>query len=722
MQWNRPVQCSRKQLLTLFYRKHVIADLQPYVCTFLHCNLLDHFFESREAWHEHETENHRVELFCNTAGHSSYTNQPDFEEHIRMHHGADMAAKLPASLFGMFKRPLRASEMTCNLCFRKTKSLKSHVARHLEQISLFAVPRADYSNSDEDLNQGSNVAQDNAQASDIEDLDVDDPQIRSTWDTDSQASKLDEVPPSGNGTEHVMPVWESLELEQSEVPDTEGVIWDTVTDKFAQARSGLAEAAPPGLVPAGADQKLSSNLKGQPTPRTRFQEAIKAIIALHRHRKMKRTRGGLQMANMIIIDATADHPSQKESVERMNELAIMFAQRFADYRPILRVVDKDTGILRLEAVEEAIRDVLSHHGPESMLGIFIMGPPEAAVEVMQTSNTRRSLAEILFKFICREVQGKGADIGVHFDSGNPWAAPTAAAEPIFKMEADATRGLDEAEWTFPILVACRPQSSTPMSQAATFTASAVSAIFKLIEKGRTYMLRDFLDATIAELPKGQKIIWLGPDRERLAYTVQFTPRTIRTASMNLPSSRSAHITILLVNFACTAWLLALYRRRLSRYTPLSRLMTAEPIGETANALSAISPLRSTKVATLAFQKWRLISRIRRLKERLLQTRVLFLWQMSLANRSASDARVPGVGAADGSYSGEVEASSYAQGRNSTASRADVDFTVPLAERAVARVVEQGFSPSEAEFALVHTSTQDGQISVERALEFLNGLV
>ncbi|PVH93658.1 hypothetical protein DM02DRAFT_470415, partial [Periconia macrospinosa] len=43
----------------LAWRRHVLSDLQPYVCTFLECELSSHFFADRDAWYAHEKQHHR---------------------------------------------------------------------------------------------------------------------------------------------------------------------------------------------------------------------------------------------------------------------------------------------------------------------------------------------------------------------------------------------------------------------------------------------------------------------------------------------------------------------------------------------------------------------------------------------------------------------------------------------------------------------------------------
>lgn len=98
---------------------------------------------------------HRVEYFCNTAGHQAYAPQKALEIHMKQGH--DITLDVSSMPMDIFRRPTRSPGGICNLCFRQTKNLKGHVSRHLQQVALFAVPRADYSDDDDDLKGGLTV-------------------------------------------------------------------------------------------------------------------------------------------------------------------------------------------------------------------------------------------------------------------------------------------------------------------------------------------------------------------------------------------------------------------------------------------------------------------------------------------------------------------------------------------------------------------------------------
>ena len=125
----------------LVWRKHVFDDLQPYVCTYAGCGLEDHYFANKNQWFQHEIQEHRLAWHCNNDGHAEHNSQDDFVRHMLHEHQASFSPEEAVRMSSMFKRPSRSSEGTCNLCFRFSRNLKSHVARHLQRIALFALPR-----------------------------------------------------------------------------------------------------------------------------------------------------------------------------------------------------------------------------------------------------------------------------------------------------------------------------------------------------------------------------------------------------------------------------------------------------------------------------------------------------------------------------------------------------------------------------------------------------
>jgi len=125
-----------------------------------------------------------------------------------------------------FTRPMRSARSNCNLCFGETSNSKRHVSRHLRQIALFSLPRADYFTGDD---EGDGSAQ--AMRSDKSDRQAN----SSSSGTSSQESQSI-VATDSEG---------EVLTEQDEVPDTAPSFWDEVsTYGVISARGGRSEAPP----------------------------------------------------------------------------------------------------------------------------------------------------------------------------------------------------------------------------------------------------------------------------------------------------------------------------------------------------------------------------------------------------------------------------------------------------------------------------------------------
>ncbi|OJD24621.1 hypothetical protein ACJ73_04019 [Blastomyces percursus] len=130
----------------LSWARHVFDDLQPYVCTFRDCPTPNQAYSRRRTWFNHEKTAHRA---------------------AQLPQGDSHAALLQSS------GPMDTlSAVDCPLCREQVLSLhhlERHLARHLEQLALFALPkdvredntqrgsqqRNDDNPSSEDLERGS---------------------------------------------------------------------------------------------------------------------------------------------------------------------------------------------------------------------------------------------------------------------------------------------------------------------------------------------------------------------------------------------------------------------------------------------------------------------------------------------------------------------------------------------------------------------------------------
>ena len=135
-------------------RQHILRDLQLYVCTFPGCELYESLISKRDEWFQHESQSHRIEWKCGEGDHGQYTDQVSFLHHMKTLHNLNIDTAQSAVFLGMFESREYKQTGTCCLCLREAKNLKTHLAHHLEQIALFALPRE---NEVPEMNSGVNV-------------------------------------------------------------------------------------------------------------------------------------------------------------------------------------------------------------------------------------------------------------------------------------------------------------------------------------------------------------------------------------------------------------------------------------------------------------------------------------------------------------------------------------------------------------------------------------
>ena len=106
-------------------------------------------FEGRAEWFRHEKQIHRREWCCNATGHSAFQDKEGFRNHIEEHHQELISSTQLASILDLFERAMESTLASCPLCFAEgssnlsAKRLEKHLARHMEALALFALPRND---------------------------------------------------------------------------------------------------------------------------------------------------------------------------------------------------------------------------------------------------------------------------------------------------------------------------------------------------------------------------------------------------------------------------------------------------------------------------------------------------------------------------------------------------------------------------------------------------
>jgi hypothetical protein len=143
------------------WRRHVFSDIRPYVCTFANCNAP--YFGDINEWFQHEMKFHRVEYQCLICPERIFSRENKYLSHLRREHadilhddnellGRDLAKRpltqIPASdcpccfdWADRLRKSIRTSEPSLNDVITVVPTVfKRHLAGHLEQLALFAIP------------------------------------------------------------------------------------------------------------------------------------------------------------------------------------------------------------------------------------------------------------------------------------------------------------------------------------------------------------------------------------------------------------------------------------------------------------------------------------------------------------------------------------------------------------------------------------------------------
>lgn len=126
----------------------MLADLQPYICTFSTCKDALVKFPTRKMWVDHEFDEHRVNRswVCPDCSAESFSSDA-WDEHLRQEHNITFEGSQHAIALDSARRitskPI--DEQQCRLCKAipgsTRRAFSTHVGRHMEQIALVVLPR-----------------------------------------------------------------------------------------------------------------------------------------------------------------------------------------------------------------------------------------------------------------------------------------------------------------------------------------------------------------------------------------------------------------------------------------------------------------------------------------------------------------------------------------------------------------------------------------------------
>ncbi|KAH7119991.1 hypothetical protein B0J11DRAFT_417644, partial [Dendryphion nanum] len=146
------------------WRRHVLSDLYSYVCTFPNCDIP--YFSDANTWFDHEMQNHRVVYTCRLCKNDDFPVRDYYLAHVRKQHHDVLEESGEQVLLDIARKPLdQIAAQECPCCSEWWNDLKElagrtdihpeasnhtlkvlpavfkqHLASHLEQLALFAIP------------------------------------------------------------------------------------------------------------------------------------------------------------------------------------------------------------------------------------------------------------------------------------------------------------------------------------------------------------------------------------------------------------------------------------------------------------------------------------------------------------------------------------------------------------------------------------------------------
>ncbi|KAK1836523.1 hypothetical protein QBC39DRAFT_338304 [Podospora conica] len=148
---SRPFECPYCYMMisattTLAWRRHVLADLCPYICLSPDCHTPEETYQSRNQWMQHMLYHHWRTWTCTLGCDDSecFQSATAARDHLTEIHGSVSTPGNIESLVGIHETPKsRDSTAECPLCSQSNLTIKEyarHVGRHQKDLSLFSLP------------------------------------------------------------------------------------------------------------------------------------------------------------------------------------------------------------------------------------------------------------------------------------------------------------------------------------------------------------------------------------------------------------------------------------------------------------------------------------------------------------------------------------------------------------------------------------------------------
>ncbi|ERF73150.1 hypothetical protein EPUS_02991 [Endocarpon pusillum Z07020] len=127
------------------WKRHVMRDLKPYVCSFGGCSEDARMFRRRRDWFQHELDVHRTYWECPRGCLELFFNSSDFKAHMIGQHQTQLTQdQLETLTKALAKQQDGRHKAGCKLCGKEypvNDGLRRHIGGEMEEIALFVMPR-----------------------------------------------------------------------------------------------------------------------------------------------------------------------------------------------------------------------------------------------------------------------------------------------------------------------------------------------------------------------------------------------------------------------------------------------------------------------------------------------------------------------------------------------------------------------------------------------------
>lgn len=138
--------CSSTNEFIHIYRKHVMMDLEPYICVFSNCSQSTEIYSTQAEWISHMKTNHRMGWHC-------FAFHPDkepfvaetaeeYKSHMMTGHSERFSEEELSLITNINRQAISPTLERCPFCSNASTasgSLEQHVTKHLQEFALHSL-------------------------------------------------------------------------------------------------------------------------------------------------------------------------------------------------------------------------------------------------------------------------------------------------------------------------------------------------------------------------------------------------------------------------------------------------------------------------------------------------------------------------------------------------------------------------------------------------------